>query len=62
MLPACACSYIGVAASIDLFLVKGGAQGKLTFDGALGLADPNSDGKLRFSEIIEILEEGDGAR
>ncbi len=46
---------IGIKAGIDVVLAEAGAQGTITFLGEFDINDPNDDGKLRISELDELL-------
>ena len=46
---------IGIKAGIDVAVAEAGAQGKITFKGEFDINDPNNDGKLRLSELDELL-------
>ena len=46
---------VGIRGGVDVKLAGGGAEGKITFLGEFDLNDPNSDGKLRTSELDELL-------
>ena len=49
---------VRVGATLNLLLARLSGSGELSFTGSIDLYDPNDDGKIRFSEIKSIIDEG----